>query len=435
MKRPLLLRVVLALVAVPELVAAQPQPGREGVFLIRGGTVWTGTGVTLQSADVLIRDGRIEAVGPNVTAAGATVIDARGKFVYPGITDAYTPLGLTEIGGVATMGLRSELGEFNPHMRPVVAINVDSELLGVTRANGVTTALTVPSGGIISGQAALINTAGWTWEDMAVQASAAFVINYPRAGSGEGFGGGRRPGQAGAAGQASAQARERTERQIRELERVLTNARAYEAQRAAGSREVDLVYEALRPLVRREVPALIQADSDEQIRTALAFSDSMGIRLVVYGGRDAWKVRDLLAQKNVPVVLGSIQSTPPDDAPYDAIYAQPGVLLEAGVKFAFSTGGGANARHVPYHAALAVAYGLPADAAMKALTIWPAEIFGADKSIGTIEPGKMANLFITSGDPLDVRSIVSDVFVRGRRVPMDDRHNRLYQKYRARPPG
>jgi imidazolonepropionase-like amidohydrolase len=436
MNRPNLLLAVVVLAAAPALLAAQPQPGREGVFLIRGASVWTGTGPMLQNANVLVRDGRIEAVGPNVTAPGATEIDARGKFVYPGMTDAYTPLGLTEVGGIATMSLRSELGEFNPHMRPVVAINVDSELLGVTRANGVTTALTVPSGGVISGQAALINTAGWTWEDMAVQASAAYVINYPRAGGGGGGGpGGGRPGPGGGGGEAATQARERAERQLRELKQVLTLAKAYDAQRAAGAGKIDLVYEALRPLVRREVPALIQADTDEQIRTAVAFADSLGFRLVIYGGRDAWKVRELLAQKNVPVVLGSIQSTPPADAPYDALYAQPGVLHEAGVKFAFSTGGGANARHVPYHAALAVAYGLPADAAMKALTVWPAEIFGAASSIGTIEPGKMANLFVTSGDPLDVRSVVSDVFVHGRRVPMDDRHNRLYQKYNARPGG
>jgi imidazolonepropionase-like amidohydrolase len=430
----------VALAALPAVAAAQPQPGREGVFLIRGASVWTGTGAMQQNTNVLIRDGKIEAVGPNVTASGATEIDARGKFVFPGMTDAYTPLGLTEVGGIATMSLRSELGEFNPHMRPVVAINVDSELLGVTRANGVTSALTVPSGGIISGQAALINTAGWTWEDMAVQPSAAYVINYPRAGGGGGFGGGGGPGPGpgpgpGGGGPAAAQARERVERQIRELRQVLTLARAYDRQRAANAGKLDLVYEAMRPLVRGEVPALIQADTDEQIRTAIEFADSMGLKLVIYGGRDAWKVRELLAQKNIPVVLGSIQSTPSADAPYDAIYAQPGVLHEAGVKFAFSTGGGANARHVPYHAALAVAYGLPADAALKALTIWPAEIFGAQNSIGTIEPGKIANLFITSGDPLDVRSIVSDVFVKGRRVPMDDRHNRLYQKYNSRPGG
>jgi imidazolonepropionase-like amidohydrolase len=304
----------------------------------------------------------------------------------------------------------------------------------VTRANGVTTAITAPTGGVISGQAALINMAGWTWEDMAVRSTAAYVINYPSAGGGGGrFGGGGPPG-GGQGGQASA-ARERVERQIRELKQMINTAKAYDAQRAANSAKFDIVYESMRPLVRGEAPAIIDADTDEQIRTAIAFAEEMGLKVIINGGRDAWKVRDLLAQKNVPVILGAIQSTPGSDAPYDAIYAQPGVLHEAGVKFAFSTGSGSGSRHVPYHAALAVAYGLPADAALKALTVWPAEIFGASDQIGTIAPGKMANLFITSGDPLDIRSVVSDVFIRGRRVPMDDRHNRLYQKYNARPGG
>ena len=154
---------------------------------------------------------------------------------------------------------------------------------------------------------------------------------------------------------------------------------------------------------------------------------------MIQGGAQAWKVRTMLAQKKIPVVLGSIQSAPGDDVPYDEIYAQPGLLNDAGVKFAFSTGNGSNARHVPFHAALAVAYGLAPDAALKALTIWPAEIFGAEKEIGSIAQGKLANFFITTGDPLDLRTQVVEVFIKGRQVPDDDRHNRLYLKYKARP--
>src|SRR5690606_15049890 len=138
---------------------------------------------------------------------------------------------------------------------------------------------------------------------------------------------------------------------------------------------------------------------------------------------------------DIPVVLGSVQSTPAADAPYDAIFAQPGVLVDAGIRIAFSTGGAANARHVPYHAALAVAYGLSKENALKALTVWPAEMFGVADRIGTLEAGKVANLFIATGDPLDIRTQVTDVFIKGRRVPMDDRHTRLYEKYNARPGG
>jgi imidazolonepropionase-like amidohydrolase len=407
-------------------VHAQRAVGEDGTFLIRGATVVTGTGQRMQNASVLIRNGEIAEVGSNVTApAGATVIDATGKFVYPGMIDSFTPIGLTEVGGIATMNLTSELGDYNPNMRALVAINVESEMLAITRANGVTSALTAPSGGTISGQAALINMAGWTWEDMAVRSNAAYVMTYPRA---AGFRFGPAPG----AGQERA-AEERVARQVAELKDFLRSVKEYEAFRAGGSETVDINLESTRPLIRGEEPALISADPAEQIRGALALADTFGLKIIINGADEAWKVAELLAQKNVPVVLGSIQSSPAADAPYDALYAQPGVLHRAGVKFAFSTGGAANARHVPYHAALAVAYGLPADAAMQALTLWPAQIFGVSDRIGSIEVGKMANVFVTDGDPLDVRTHVLDVFIKGRHVPHDDKHYELYRKYTSRP--
>jgi imidazolonepropionase-like amidohydrolase len=405
---------------------AQPTVGEAGTFLIRGGTVVPVAGERLENASVLIRDGRIAEVGTNVSApADAIVIDATGKFVYPGLIDSYTPLGLSEIGGINTMNLRSEIGDFNPHNRAIVALNMDSEMMGVTRANGVTNVLTTPSSGIISGQAALINTSGWTWEDIAVKATAAFVINYPREPS---FRFGPPPDAA-----QSRTAQQRVAEDLRALRTVLSKARQYESARAAGAALTEHEYEALRPLVRGEIPAIVSADTEEQIRGALALADTFGIRIILHGAGDAWKVAELLAEKNVPVVLGSIQSTPDDDEPYDAIYAAPGVLERAGVKFAFSTGSGSNSRDVPYHAALAVAYGLPADAALRALTLSPAEIFGVANEIGSIEVDKLANLFVATGDPLDVRTQVTDVFIKGRHVPSDDRHNRLYEKYNTRP--
>jgi imidazolonepropionase-like amidohydrolase len=213
----------------------------------------------------------------------------------------------------------------------------------------------------------------------------------------------------------------------------MQSSKDYNTGRTAGSAKLDLIYESMRPLFNREIPALIPANTEQQIRNAVAFAEKWGIKPVLMGGSQAWKVRQFLAQKQVPVVLSAIQAAPGDNQPYDEIYAQPGLLNEAGVKFAFSTGNGSNARHVPFHAALAVAYGLPPEAALKALTIWPAEMFGADKQIGSIAQGKLANFMITTGDPLDLRSQVVDVFIKGRQVPDDDRHNRLYQKYKARP--
>jgi len=411
-------------------LAAQAAPGEDGTYLIKGGTVVNPGGQPLANTDILIRNNRIVAVGAGATATNAKVIDAAGKFIYPGMIDANTGIGLQEIGGFQTMNLRSEMGQFNPHMKALVALNVESEVLGVTRMNGVTTVVTSPTGGAISGQAALINTAGWTWEDLAVMKSAGMMINPPglngaggRGGRGGG-GGGRGGGAPDSAGAAKAAA---------DFEAFMTTSREYDASRTAGTAKLDLIYEAMRPVFRKETPALITAQTETGIRGAIAFGEKWGIRVVIMGGSDAWKVRKLLAEKNIPVILGSIETAPGDDVPYDVIYAQPGLLYDAGVKFAFSTGDGTNARHVAFHAALAVAYGLPAEGALKALTIWPAEILGAEKEIGSIAPGKLANLFITTGDPMDLRTQVDEVFIKGRQVPDDDRHNRLYLKYKARP--
>lgn len=413
-----------AFMLAPMVAGAQASPGKDGTFLIRGGTVVTGTGERLANTSILIRNGRIAQVGQNINAPNAQIIDAAGKFVYPGMIDANTGIGLQEIGGVQTMTMRSEMGQFNPHIRAVVGLNVESEILGVTRMNGVTSVITTPTGGSISGQAALINTAGWTWEDIAVVRDAGIVINLP-GGGGRGRGGGGGGGRGrGAAPDANAGP---------ELERFMQESKDYDAKRTAGMTNVDLVYEAMRPLFAKKVPAIIGASSEQSIKDAIAFGEKWGIRVVIQGGGEAWKVRTLLAQKNIPVVLGSIESAPGDEQPYDEVYAQPGLLYDAGVKFAFSTGNGSNARHVPFHAQLAIAYGLPPEGALKALTIWPAEIFGADKDIGSIAQGKLANLVVMSGDPFDLRTQVTNLFIKGRLVPADDRQSRLYEKYKGRP--
>jgi len=312
-------------------------------------------------------------------------------------------------------------------MKALVALNVESELLGVTRMNGVTTVLTSPTGGVISGQATLINTAGWTWEDLAVVRTAGMMINLPGSGGGGGRGGGGGGGRGGGAPAGN------VAQLTADFEQFMTESRDYNAGRDAGTTKLDLIYEAMRPLFKREVPAIIPAGNEQSIRNAVAFGEKWNIRVVISGGGEAWKVRKFLAEKNIPVILGSLESAPGDNLPYDAIYAQPGLLYDAGVKFAFSTGSGSNARHVAFHAALAVAYGLPLEGALKALTIWPAEILGADKQIGSIAQGKLANLFITTGDPLDLRTQVAEVFIKGRQVPDDDRQHRLYLKYKARP--
>jgi len=410
-------------------LTAQAGVGEEGTFLIAGATVVTVSGETLEDTDVLLRDGLIAGVGQDLRApADATEIDGNGKFVYPGLTNSWTALGLTEIGSVTTMRMQSELGEFNPHMRALAAINTASEMLGVTRANGVTSVIVAPSGGLVSGQAALVHTDGWTWEDMEVNGSAGYVVNYPTSSARRSFRGPPSPA-------AQARALERAEKQLTDLKNELRLATQYDRARDGGLDDIDLVYESMRPLVSGEVPAIMVANGPDEITGAIELGNEFGLETVIYGGREAWRVMDLLVANDVPVILSAITSSPPPDTPYDAIYAQPGVLVERGIKVAFSTGGAANARNVPYNAALAVAYGLSHDDAIKALTLWPAQIWGVDDRIGAISEGMIGDLIVTDGDPLDVRTTVHEVFIKGRRVPFDDRHTRLYERQKRRPIG
>ncbi|MFQ5702932.1 MAG: amidohydrolase family protein [Gemmatimonadales bacterium] len=397
---------------------------------IRGATIVPVTGPRIENGTIVIRGNKIAAVGSNVTIpAEARVIDATGKFVYPGMINAWTQVGLNEIGSVAGGNDVRELGDFDPAMAAVVAINPHSEMVPVARVNGITSVLSGPTGGRISGVAALIDLDGWTPQEMAVEPLAALVVNYPRfgAGGGRGFGGFFRP-------QGSPEERRRTaERQARELKDYLEQAKSYAARKARNALpRLDRQMEAMVPAITGEMPVIITANSDEEILGAIDLAEQFDLDYVIYGAREAWKVVDTLAAKNVRVVFSQILSSPGRDDPFDAIYAQPGVLAARGIKFAFSTGDYANSRNLPYNAAKATAYGLDPGIALKALTIWPAEFWGVDDRLGSIEVGKQADLFIADGDPLDVRTTVEQVFIRGRPVSMETRHTRLYDKFRAR---
>lgn len=402
----------------------------QDVYAITGATVVPVTGPAIPNGTVIIRDGKIAAVGANVAApAGATVIDGKGLFVYPGLFDSGTPLGLTEISSVPGGEDRQEIGDFNPHNVSLSAVNPHSELIPVTRVGGVTTVITGAEGGLISGSAALIDLDGWTPDEMSVRPRAGMVMTYPRlAGGGFGFGGG---GGGGGGGQTPEQQREARDRQTRALRTYLWDAKAYNDQREHA--KTNLAFAALGPVLRGEIPAIFDVVTVDQIQGVLALADSFKLKVILRGAAGAWRMADTLAARKIPVIVGPTTQLPPGEDPYDAIYANPGALARAGVKIAFQTDDAANSRNVAYNAALATAYGLDADAALKAITIWPAEIWGVADRYGSIEVGKVANLIVTTGDPLDVRSVPKHVFIRGRPVPMNDRHTRLYEQFSGRP--
>ncbi len=411
-------------------LALHAQQGAGTTYVIRNATVVPVAGPLIENGTIVVRDGRIVAVGASVEApAGATVIDASGLYVYPGFINSGTQIGLTEIASVPGPDDTRELGDVNPQNVSLTAVNPHSELIPVTRVNGVTTVITSGSGGLVSGQASLMDLVGWTPAEMGVKRSAAMVFSYPTAGGGVGrfgfaFGQQRSPAEA---------ARER-DRRVREIYSLLHAAKAYgEARQRGATTPANHQYQALVPVIRGEMPALFDVESADQIRGVLALADTFGLRVVLRGAREAWMLADTLAARNVPVVVGPTTSQPGAADPYDMIYANAGVLARAGVRVAFQTNDASNARNLPYNVALAVAYGLDPDEAIRSMTINPARIWGVDDRYGSIEAGKVANLVVTDGDPLDVRTNVRHLFIRGSQVPLTDRHTRLYEQFRARP--
>ncbi len=416
------------------VVSAQQATQAANVYVIRNAKIVTVTGAVIERGMVLIRDGKIAEVGARVTAPGnAKVIDATGLSVYPGMIDCGTQLGLTEIGSIQETRDTTELGDFNPHMRAIVAVQPHSELIPVSRANGVTTAITRPSGRLVSGQAALINLDGWTWQEMTVKAPAAMAMEYPRAPRGR--------AAAFLPAEATGNLTQQRDRQLAALRQKLEDAQAYakakearSADKSLPARAVDHVLEALIPVVKGELPVLMVANSEREIKGAIEIADKYKLKLIISGADEAWKVASQLKEKNIPVIIGPVTDLPNnEDDDYDINYSHAAKLHKAGVRFAFQTADAAYVRNLPYQAGTSAAFGLPKDEALKAVTIYPAQIFGVDKLLGSIEAGKMANLIVTDGDPLEFKTSVKHMFINGKPVDLSSRHTKLYDKFNARP--
>lgn len=431
-----------AVVSAALLAAASSaaQPAENETYLIRGATIHTmveGAG-PIESGSILVRAGRIVEIGEVAPPEGAVVIDADGLEVYPGMMDSVSQLGLTEIGAVAATVDTTELGEMNPHLRAATAIHPSSEHLPVARANGITHAVVAPGGlgGFggggtgISGQASIVHLDGWTVEEMGIEASAGMVVLWPRPATRS-----RNRTTFRMERRSFREAKEEYDRAVRELGEVFAAARRYASLGEPGAGERDIRLEALGPVLRGETPLLVLAQGAREIRDAVAFVEGIeGARMMLLGGRDAWKEKELLAEKNIPVILGPTQSLPPEeDDPYDRAFTTPGELHAAGVTVAFATFGSSNSRLLPYEAGHAVGYGLPREEAMRAITAVPAQLFGLSEDLGTIEEGKVANLIVVTGDPLEIRTEVREVFVNGVPVSLENRHQSLYEKYRSRP--
>jgi len=422
--------VVSALATLALALVAETAPAQ--TLAIEGGTVHPVSGPSYVGT-VVVRDGLIEAAGAEVAAPpDAEIIDAAGLHVYPGLFNAFTSVGLSEIGSISATQDTTELGD-TPHVRAIEAIHPASEIIPVTRANGITHVVSAPGGGPWAGQGSAVLLDGWTVEEMAIEASVGLVLEWPSLETREfDF------STFSVREKEFSEAKKEYDRTVDELGDWVEAARQYDHARSnAGSRtavERDHALEAVARVARGELPLLVVADRARAIRDAVAFAEEHGLRLVLASGRDAAKEAKLLAEKGVPVILGAVQALPvQDDDAYDAPFRSPAELERGGVPIAFGTFDSSSARVLPYEAATAVAFGLDPEAALRALTLGAAEILGLDDRLGSIDAGKWANLIVTDGDPLEVRTAVRHVIIRGRDVDLSNRHSRSYELYRSRP--
>jgi imidazolonepropionase-like amidohydrolase len=405
-------------------------PGRKLTVAIRNATIYPVTSAPIENGTIVFANGVISAVGKDVAVpSGATVIDGSGLRVYPGLIDSGSHVGLVEMDSVAGTVDTNELGDINPNSRAEVAVNPHSNVIPVTRVNGVTTVVTEPSGGLISGSSALIQLAGWTPQEMTLKAPLAMHIHFPRIRAGE-FS--EQPQDE----EAAKEAHKNYTKQIDKLRDTFRDAQAYA--KAASAKiarfDRDVVLEALVPVVEGREPVVMHASLERDIRAALKFADEFKLKVILADADEVAKVIPDLRKRNIPVILGPILDLPPhEDDPYDLMFTNAKALYDAAVPFSIQTQDAHNARNLPYHAAMCAAFGLPKDAALQSVTINAAKILGVADKIGSLEPGKIANVIVTDGDPLEIVTHVRRLFIGGEEISLETNQTLLYERFRARP--
>ncbi len=402
-------------------------PPQSEPIALTGATIHTVTAGVIENGTILFENGVITAVGADIEVPdGARVVDVSGKHIYPGLIDAYSTVGISEIGAVDVSSDVNELGDFNPNVRAAVAVNAESRHIGTTRTAGVLVTLTTPGGGLISGMSSAMNLEGWSWEEMSLESAAALNVNWPNPNPR------RFRGFRGFGPQGPQEDPPTYEERVQELKDFFAEARAYRDAAAAGEElRSDSRYAAMIPALDGDIPVVVSADGAAQINDAITWAEEEGVRIVIRGGGDAIHVADRLAANDIPVILTSTMAAPGRAYEgYDGAYTMPARLHEAGVRFAISGGSGAlYSNRLPWEAGVAVAFGLPKEEALKAVTINAAEFMGIADRVGSLEPGKQATLLITTGTPLDMTSEIEQAYIQGRELDMMDIQKWFFDKY------
>ncbi len=420
---------IISLVLIGFVASAQNPKAKSGTFALTHASIETITKGVITNGTIIIQKGKITAVGTDVTVpSDATVIDCTGKWIYPGMIDGGTRVGLLEIGQIPQASDEDEMGQVIPQMKALTAVNPNSALIPVTRISGVTTVITAPGGGMFPGTAALINLHGYVPDQM-FAGFEGLVMNFPNQ-SRRGY------------------YDRRTDEDIKkDVERVTKHMndiwdRAIEYYKLdSATKGKGLTYYpemvAFLPVVRGEQNLMIEVNAASDIKAALKWVADRKIKKVIFTGvAEGWRMADEIAKAKIPVVVGPTLEEPTRDYDrYDKPYANAGLMKKAGVKVALRTSQAENVRNLPYYAGFAATYGLGREEALKSVTIVPAEIFGVAEKFGSIEVGKVANVFVCDGDPFETKTNIHHVFIEGWQIPMVSRQTQLYEEFLKRDPG
>ena len=409
-----------------DVYPAKPYAGK---LFITGGTIHVGNGQVIDNGTIEVENGKIIAIGANVTVSGsdAKIVDAKGKQIYPGLILSVTDLGLKEIGsGARGSDDFQEIGDLNPSIRSIVAYNTDSKIINTLKANGILLAGVTPEGGTISGSSTVVQLDAWNWEDAAYKMDNAIHITLPTFIA--------RPRRGGGGGRFGAQAQTDPTKEaldkIEELKAFFREAKAYSAE--TTHKETNLKFEAVKGLFTKQQKLFVHGDQVKQMLVAIDFAKEFGFDVTIVGGSECWLIADLLKQNNISVILQQTNALPTtEDDDYDQPFKTPAVLQKAGVLFAINDSHGETRyRNLMFNAGVAVAHGLTKEQALQAITLSAAKILGIDDRTGSLEVGKDANIVVSAGDILDMRtSIIDHAFIQGREVNLENKQTQLYHRY------
>ncbi len=395
-----------------------------GNFLLQNGQVYTHDKGMI-GADVLIKEGMIAGLGNDLSASDATVVDCKGLEIYPGMIDAGTKLGIAEVGAVSLTQDHNEHGEYTPHMQALTAVNPSSVNIPVNRVNGVTTVLTVPSGSLFPGTAAAIDLHGYTPQQM-YAGFKGVVLRFPSS------------GKRGRWDRRSAEdIKKDSEKKLKKLNKFWKSAKIYAGIKANnGETDYNPQMDALVGVINDNEPLLIEVNKKEDILLALSWVNKSKVNAIFTGMSEGYRVIDSLVKYKIPVITGPILNNPARSSDkYDVGYSNAGLMSKAGIKVAIRTNETENVRNLPYNAGFAATYGMGWEEAFKAVTQNAADIMGIGDKYGSIEKGKVANLFVSNGDPFETKTQIQHLFIRGWKISMESRHTLLYDEFLERDPG